>query len=402
MAPPVHWISGTTASRQVPLSAFAAWIDYDVTDPLRRISDLVATLSARPKQIVVIDDIDHLDEQSMLVVARLRSRESVAILAVLRDESSPSTAVADLLRDRTVPVMTVSPLTAAETEEFLLAGLRGRLSAPLSARLWTLTRGNPLYLIALCEANLEQGTLACRDGTWVMNSDLHVPESLATMIEAQLGGASDAVLEVVDTVALAEPLDMSILEQLCPPDAIEAAESAGFIAVDNTGPFDGNQRVLLGHPLYAEVRLARAGGARLRRLRARLSQRLTVADSTDSTVIIQRALLALDADIDRATRDSLILDGANAALHQLHLKLARELSAKALDGPAAIPATILHGYALSVSGLGDAAEATLAPLASIDDPETRDTIAFLRAANRFWVFDDAAGAQTIVDASTLR
>lgn len=399
----VQWISGTTASRQVPLSAFAAWIDYEVTDPLRRISDLVAKLSAdpgvgapHPGQIIVIDDIDRLDEQSMLVVNRLRSRPSVKIVAVLRDDAPPTTAVTDLLRDHTIPVMTVPPLTAEETAEFLRGGLRGRVSAPLAARLWALTRGNPLYLIALCEANVEQGAIARRGDVWVIDSELRVPDSLSTTNEAQLAGASDSVLEVVDSVALAEPLALSVLEQLCALDHIEDAETAGYIVIDDTDPFDGDPHVRIGHPLYAEVRLARAGVARLRRLRARVVERITADHTTDSTASIRRALLAVDADIDRARRDSLILDGASAALHQLQLTLARELSAKALDGPSAIPAAILHGYSLSVSGMGDAAEATLAPLATTDDAETRDTVAFLRAANRFWVFDDAAGARSIV------
>ena len=394
---PVHWISGTASSPQVPLSAFAAWIDYEVTDPLRRISDLVARFSAHPRQILVIDDIDRVDEQSMLVVHRLRSRPSVTILAVLRDGAPPTTSVTDLLREGTIPVMTVPPLTVEETEEFLRGGLRGRVSAPLAARLWTLTHGNPLYLIALCEANIEQGAIVRRGGFWVIDSELRVPDSLSTTVEAQLSGASDSVLEVVDSVALAEPLAMSVLERLCSLEDVEAAESAGYIVVDDTEPFGGDPHVRIGHPLYAEVRLARASVARLRRLRARLAERITADNTTDSTASIRRALLAVDADIDPATRDSLILDGASAALHQLNLKLARELSAKALDGPIAIPATIQHGYSLSVSGWGDAAEATLAPLADIDDAETRDTVAFLRAANRFWVFDDAAGARSMVD-----
>ena len=394
---PVHWISGTAASPQVPLSAFAAWIDNEVTDPLRRISDLVARLSARPRQILVIDDIDRLDEQSMLVVHRLRSRPSVTILAVLRDGAPPTTSVTDLLREGTIPVMTVPPLTVEETEEFLRVGLRGRVSAPLAARLWTLTHGNPLYLIALCEANIEQGAIIRRGDFWVIDSELRVPDSLSTTVEAQLGGASDPVLEVVDSVALAEPLAMSVLEHLCASEDIEAAESAGYIVVDDTEPFGGDPHVRIGHPLYAEVRLARASVARLRRLRARLAEQITADHTTDSTASIRRALLAVDADIDPATRDSLILDGATAALHQLNLKLARELTAKALDGPIAIPATLQHGYSLSVSGWGDAAEAALAPLADIDDAETRDTVAFLRAANRFWVFDDAAGARSMVD-----
>ena len=187
-----------------------------------------------------LDDIDRLDEQSMLVVNRLRSRPSVKIVAVLRDDAPPTTAVTDLLRDHTIPVMTVPPLTADETAEFLRGGLRGRVSAPLAARLWALTRGNPLYLIALCEANVEQGAIARRGDVWVIDSELRVPDSLSTTIEAQLAGASDSVLEVVDSVALAEPLALSVLEQLCALDHIEDAETAGYIVIDDTDPFDGD------------------------------------------------------------------------------------------------------------------------------------------------------------------
>ncbi|MGC4934029.1 helix-turn-helix transcriptional regulator [Gordonia sp. DT30] len=404
---PVFWVGGTGSTQQIPLGAFAPWIDDAIVDPLRRITALLGTLSAAPAQVVVVDDVDHLDEQSLFVVHRLLAIPAVGLLITTRGDAAASTRTADLLRDGTIVDLELAPLGRADVSALMRWRLGAPIAVPLAQQLWTMTRGNPFFLVTVCDTNLDTGRMVLREGRWTADGPPELPGTLAGVLDARLRAVGDGVADVVNLVALAEPLELGVLSDLCAPTDVEAAETAGFIAIESIDAYGrgavDTAHVTLTHPLYGEARMATVSRVRLNRLRTNLIQRLAADPAVDAQSRVQRGLLALDATRSLPQRAPLLLDGAEAALHLLHLPLARDLSAAAVEGSCGLPALILHAYTLSLSGLGTEAETLLSTtLADVDheiDQDVRDTIGFIRAATQFWCLDDADGAREVIDAS---
>ena len=127
--------------------------------------------------------------------------------------------------------------------------------------LWRLAQGNPLYLRELILGGLDSGNLACVAGVWGWRGAIITSPRLIELIGARLGRLDTEVLELLEVLALAEPVDMQLLEPLADPQILVAADRKGLLLTDDTGQ---RIQVRLAHPLYAEVI-----GARVSPLRAR-------------------------------------------------------------------------------------------------------------------------------------
>ena len=111
---------------------------------------------------------------------------------------------------------------------------------------------------------------------------------LAELIESRIGDLPSPVADVIDLVAVGEPIELATLSRLTEAGAVEDAEVRGLITVEPAG---GGIEVRVAHPLYGEVRRGRAARTRLRRLRglvARNSRRPTTATTFESSFAAQR------------------------------------------------------------------------------------------------------------------
>ncbi len=98
------------------------------------------------------------------------------------------------------------------------------------------------------------------DGPASRRSPRSWPASWSTRSALSLAGVQD----VVDLVALAEPVAVSTLSALASPADLEEAEHRGLVRTDGTV-------ARLAHPLYGEVRRAAMGTLRARRLRGQVA-----------------------------------------------------------------------------------------------------------------------------------
>ncbi|AOD21122.1 hypothetical protein IM25_05310 [Rhodococcus sp. p52] len=71
--------------------------------------------------------------------------------------------------------------------------------------MWRLTQGNALYTYHLVTQELREGRLRRLSGCWHWFDNPVISDSLADLIEQQIGSLSESVRLVVDTVAVAEP-----------------------------------------------------------------------------------------------------------------------------------------------------------------------------------------------------
>ena len=102
-------------------------------------------------------------------------------------------------------------------------------------RLWQYTQGNALYLRHLLENEMNTGRMTQRSGVWLWDGNPKLSPTLAELLEARISQVPASVRDVLDALAVAEPLDTDVLATITDPDALAEAESLGLVRVDTRG-----------------------------------------------------------------------------------------------------------------------------------------------------------------------
>src|SRR4029077_1869721 len=147
----------------------------------------------------------------------------------------------------------------------------------------------------IVEQEVADARIQQQNGYWQWIGEPTMPRGLVELIESRFGALSKPVGEVIDALAVGEPLEITTLRRIADPDAIEEANLRGLITVDEV---DESMEVRLAHPLYGEVRRSRSPETRLRRLRGLIAAELASASgSDDMRNVVRRATLSLDSDL---------------------------------------------------------------------------------------------------------
>lgn len=346
----VQSLEGTAAARDVPLGAFTQWVSRPDENTLNLVGAVIEAVTASPDGapvLLMVDDAHLLDDLSAFVLHQLVRRRKAVVIATLRTgERAPETVTA-LWKDNYLRRLDLSPLARPECDELLEAVLAGPVDERSSTRIWELTHGNVLFLHQLVRQELETGRLSRDDaGRWQWTGSVTVSPTLAELVEAFIGSTPGPVLEVLDLVTVAEPLELGYLSALADPAAIEEAERRELICVSHDGP---TETVRIGHPLYGETRRARMGAVRARRLRGRIATMMAepgflVAEPNP----IRLGLLWLDSDLPR-NPDVLYCAGA-LAFRRMNMALSERFAEAASLAGAGPDAVVLQARALAMMG----------------------------------------------------
>lgn len=386
----VVWSLGSRAARPFPLGAFAGLVDLPAADAPTAVTRVLDALARHRPLVLAVDDAHLLDELSALVVHRAVVRRVAPVVVTVRDGEPAPDPVTALWKDDLLPRLDVAPLDAATTAVLVARALGGPVESASAHRLWSLTRGTPLYLRHLLAGEVGAGRLSPASGLWSWSGDPALSPGLAALLGQQIGALDPPVRDVVDLVALGEPVPVAALLALTEPGAAEEAERRGLV---RTGDPGDPPAARLAHPLYGEVRRVAMGAVRARRLRGLLADRLE--DAADP---IPRAVLLLDSD--RPPDGALLERAAGAALGYLDLPLAERLARAAAE--AATPedawrTRLLHASALSWLSRGSEADAVLRDLArSAPDGPLRALPRAYRAANLLWTLGGPDDARVVL------
>ena len=306
--------------------------------------------------VVGVDDVALLDDLSIFVVHQIVQRGGAKVVCTVRDGEPIPAAVQEVWKAGQFDRLELQPLSRDETDTLLSATLGGSVDPDAAVRLWELTRGNVLYLRNIVEQEVAEGRLVRQHGVWRWLGDPVVPPGLVELIESRIGALPTAVRDVVDALAVGEPIGLASLTRITDPAAVEEADMRGLITLD-TG--DGGMRVRVAHPLYGEVRRERAAPTRLRRLRGLVATELAKSDDCDDVrVVVRRAILSLDSDLE--PDPDLLIRAARGAVWFLNLPLADRLADAAMRAGGAVEANFIRAYVLSWLGRGQEADAVLA------------------------------------------
>ncbi|MDT5013712.1 MAG: hypothetical protein QOH57_5329 [Mycobacterium sp.] len=390
-------VVGTSSARGIPLGVFTAWAPSGVTDTVQLFRGVIDSLVAAPEGATVvlcIDDAHLLDDLSNFVVHQIVQRAAAkVILTVTAGEPIP-VAVRETLKLGRFERLDVQPLPLEETTKLLSATLGGSVDPVAAQRFWNLTRGNVLYLRTIVDQEIAAGRLVQQLGYWRWLGDPRMPPGLVELIESRIGALPAAVSDVVDLLAVGEPIELAALRRMTDPAAVEEADTRGLIALESVA---GGIGVRVAHPLYGEVRRGCAVPTRLRRLRGLVAAELATSDDRDDIqVVVRRAALSLESDLPPDAE--LLVTAAHGAVWLADLSLADRLAEAAIRAGAGPEPKLVRAHALSWQGRGEEAEAVLAEIHA-DQLSDRDhaRFAFLRSSNTLWALGDPTRAKELID-----
>ena len=205
--------------------------------------------------MVCVDDVHLLDDLSIFVVHQIMQRGAAKLLLTVRDGEPIPAAVQEIWRGGRFERLDLQPLSLDETARLLSGTLGGLVDPDAAQRLWRLTRGNVLYLRNIVEQEVADGRVANQHGYWRWIGDPIMPPSLVELIESRIGDLPAPVNDVVDALAVGEPIELAALRRITDPAAIEEADTRGLITLE---PGVAGVEVRVAHPLYGEVRRRRA------------------------------------------------------------------------------------------------------------------------------------------------
>ena len=127
---------------------------------------------------------------------------------------------------------------------------------------------------------------------WHLDDRLPPTGRLQDLVEQRIGGLSEQARSVVELLALCQPVELSYLETIAPPDVLESLEQAGLVTIDV-----GDDQARLAHPLHAKV--VRDAMPRLRTRSILLAQagRLEASEHGPGPAALRIATWRLDAGV---------------------------------------------------------------------------------------------------------
>lgn len=390
-----RWATGTASARALPLGAFAAWTEPgggDASLALNRTMDALLHGAGPAGAVVAVDDAHLLDDLSALLVHQLVLRQAAAVVITVRSGCPAPDAVTALWKDGYLERLEVQPLSEPQTAAVLEAVLGGPVDRSSASRLWKLTQGNALLLRHMVESELEASNLRRVQGIWRWSGTPSVSPVLADLVATRMGELSGPLQDVVDLIALSEPMDIALLAHLVSVSAIEEAEARGLVTVQQMGD---TLWAGLAHPLYGETRRVALGTLRARRLRGRMATALADHPRHHGDNTLRRAMLAVDSDLP--PDPALFTEAAAHAARLMDMPLVERLARAAVAAGAGFTAQLLVTTAVAATtreGIEDEL-AVLTAMATTDAELVRATL--VRVPALAYVTSGPAEAEAVLD-----
>jgi DNA-binding CsgD family transcriptional regulator len=201
---------------------------------------------------------------------------------------------------------------------------------------------------------------------------------LADLVEQRVGGLPARAREVVELLALCQPVELGYLEAAFPAEVLESLEAAGLVTI---AVAEGEVR--LAHPLHATVIRAALPRSRARVILLEQAARLQATSPTGAAAALRVAVWQLDAG---ACPDSAVLArGAYLARYAHDFRTVRRLMEAVPAGALDAPGVLLLGETLYELGAFGDAERVLARGQQLPASEhVALRLAVTRAKNAQW------------------
>ncbi len=241
-------------------------------------------LSVSKPLVLVLDDIQWMADDSIILLKYLVRRivaKSILILATMRDQMDNQglkMAVDELNNEHSVSYITLSDFSPGEVGLVLNSIFNTNLSGAFARWLFTITRGNPLFIKEIIKTLMYQNIIFYDEAKnqWQIEDDYEdfpVSETIESIIGYRLHKLSDSELKLLQSAAvIGESFSLPILYKLCGLKSrkqflrsINILSSSGLIKDSE------ETRTLFIHPLIRALFYKKIDPARRRKLHRKLA-----------------------------------------------------------------------------------------------------------------------------------
>jgi len=411
-------ITAVASGRSMPFGAVADRFG-DLPGSMAELADdrgaeqrLRALADLEGRSVVLrVDDADHLDAISARYVSWLVRHQGARLVLTCRDFTALPEPLRALWQDDLLERIDLEPLDLRETSDLISDALGAALENASAERVHRATAGNPLYLREVVRAALADGSLEQTASGWYWRGRVTASNSLSDMYRTELGALPEDLRDVVEIVALADPIPLSRLLGLVSGGDVDRVTALGLVRVDTLD--DGAAVVRPSHPLVGEVVRALVPVARRTRLFARANAfRTDRPEGSPPAARLRSALWSLECGVLPPVAE--LLDAAQVAVRLQEHESAVALASAALRTPlsatervsAHVLRSLAHSYstgreagrvdaeaawhvARELGGAGDAVDAvvveaceTLANIRQFHDDDVLAAVALTDAAIR--------------------
>jgi DNA-binding SARP family transcriptional activator len=233
------------------------------------VTTLVASAAADRPVLLVLDDLQWADDDTLLLVRHLLRRAGdapVLVVAISRDHDvAPGSVLGDVIhaldRDGWVRRLPLAGLDESDVRALVRQSVSTpRDHAALTRRLVAETAGNPFLVTEMLRAPVDA-------------ADAPIPVGVQQLVVGRLGRLGDAAIELLRAAGLAGAsfeLDLVAaaagLDEAATLDALDAALGSGLVAEETA------ERYQFPHDIVRRTLVAQLSGARRRALHARLAE----------------------------------------------------------------------------------------------------------------------------------
>ncbi|WP_285725544.1 helix-turn-helix transcriptional regulator [Psychromicrobium xiongbiense] len=311
-------LTGTTSTSFAGGPSFQAALAAVLT----RLRELTSSGS---QAFLLVDNAHFLDQQSAAVLSQAASISGARLILGQRYGANAN-ALTQLWRDGRLVRREIGPMSPNDSLALLSELLPGQISTTASSYFIQGAAGSPLALQGLVSGGLEEGSLTCEDGLWMVwsPSGRFGRESLEVVRE-DLSALEPGCRQALELLALAGPLPPVVLLDLCGRDNFDAMELAGLVVLDQSV----HRRVRLSYPAHAHAIAQLVSSGHSLSLRESLQTAFDPWTTGTPENRIADAIWALE--LGAPIPDARLLEAATAANEALHSDLALRLATAVAD-----------------------------------------------------------------------
>lgn len=198
--------------------------------------------------ILIVDDAHDVDPDSRTLLARLVAANAVRVL-VLAPRSSVPVEFVELWTDGFLGRCSLEPLSQGDIHTLCENVLQGRVLWSVSTMIAAMSKGNPLIARALLRHGRADGSLFERNGVWLAADVPCADRPFSARLSLDLMRLARDDFELLESIALAEPLSLELLTAGGTRHHLDNLESLGLVAIDNAAP----RLVRHANPVFSDV-----------------------------------------------------------------------------------------------------------------------------------------------------
>lgn len=296
-------VHGSPSLAPVPYGALSPYLSdlavEDVTSKVAVLRALWAHLEGARKNpgpaLLLVDDAHDLDTATAEMISELVQAGWAKLVATCIPRPGIPQPLLRLWHDGTAERFDIAPLTLDQGHQLCEALLDGKVLNSTSREFWQEAGGNTLLLKTLVREAQRSGGLIQRNGVWLNAGSSHVRTlELTAVVKVQLMRISTEGREALNLIALAEPVDRTLVGEIAGEPAVKELLDQRLVVQS----VDSEPTLRLVSPVYGEVLRRIVPAARSLQLHRELVSRMELsADKPESLLRMVSWSLDCGADV---------------------------------------------------------------------------------------------------------